>query len=71
MYITFIYFVSAALRQVIAMFPWHVNWLPAGPLPCDMKLGATDIPGVVAELETIARWIKANNSGGDDAKHYV
>jgi hypothetical protein len=35
-----------------------------------MKLGATDIPGVVAELETIARWIKANNSG-DDAKHYV
>jgi hypothetical protein len=61
--------VLAALRQVIAMFPWHVNWLPAGPLPCDMVLGATDIPGVVAELETIARWIKANNSGGDDAKH--
>ena len=26
-----------------------------------MRLGATDIPGVVDELITIAEWIKANN----------
>ena len=50
--------------KVIGMFPWHVNWLPNGGViqGCDMRLGATDIPGVVPELEKIAAWIKANNS---------
>ena len=50
--------------KVIGMFPFHVNWLPPGAVyqGCDMRLGATDIPGVVTELEKIAAWIKANNS---------
>jgi hypothetical protein len=45
--------------------PWHINRLPpvapTGPA-CDMVLGAVDIPGVVAELRTIADWIKANRT---------
>jgi hypothetical protein len=49
--------------KVIAMFPWHVNWLLAGgDLPCDMRLGATDIPGVVPELNSIATWIRSKSA---------
>ena len=56
---------AQADARVVAMFPWHVNWLPAAAAtqgPCDMALGSTDIPGVVPELQRIARWIKANGT---------
>ena len=61
-----VYVSTCWFGQVIAMFPWHVNWLPAGGSPCDMRLGATDIPGVLAELEKIANWIKATISGSNN-----
>jgi hypothetical protein len=52
-------------HRVVGMMPWHINRLPpvapTGPA-CDMVLGAVDIPGVVAELRTIADWIKANRT---------
>ena len=51
-------------EKLIGLFPWHVNWLPPAAATggaCDMRLGATDIPGVVDELIKIAEWIKANN----------
>ena len=52
-------------HRVVGMMPWHINRLPpvapTGPA-CDMVLGAVDIPGVVAELRTIADWIKTNST---------
>lgn len=56
---------AQADSRLVAMFPWHVNRLPAAaatPGPCDMSLGSADIPGVVHELQNIARWIKANGT---------
>ena len=55
---------AQADARVVAMFPWHINWLPPAATqgPCDMALGSTDIPGVVPELQRIARWIKANST---------
>ena len=47
--------------RVAGINPWHFNnrdkrqHIP----PCDMQLGAADMPDVVAELEVIGKWIKS------------
>lgn len=38
---------------------WNHRHSPQHPPPCDMELGASNMPDVVAELEKIGKWIKA------------
>ena len=47
--------------KMIAINPWHFNHRHSAQHapPCDMELGAINIPGVVAELTKIGAWIKA------------
>jgi hypothetical protein len=46
---------------MIAINLWHFNHRHSAQhaSPCDMELGAINIPGVVAELTKIGAWIKA------------
>ena len=49
-------------ERMIGINPWHFNHRhhPQHAPPCDMELGANDIPGVVDELAAIGEWIKAH-----------
>jgi hypothetical protein len=50
--------------RVAGINPWHYNYRgkPQHPPPCDMQLGAADMPDVVAELAVIGKWIKSQQS---------
>eukprot|EP01009_Symbiontida_sp_KSa7_P008037 NODE_5249_length_318_cov_320.765799_g4638_i0.p1 GENE.NODE_5249_length_318_cov_320.765799_g4638_i0~~NODE_5249_length_318_cov_320.765799_g4638_i0.p1 ORF type:complete len:96 (-),score=28.12 NODE_5249_length_318_cov_320.765799_g4638_i0:4-291(-) len=55
------YFEWAKKDTRIAGFnPWHFNYRdhPNHPPPCDMQLGANDLPGVVDVLRSIGHYIK-------------
>jgi hypothetical protein len=47
-------------ERMVAINPWHFNRRdkPQNGPPCDMELGAVDLPGVVDELATIGKWIQ-------------
>lgn len=50
--------------RLVMLNPWHFNFRghPQHAPPCDMQLGAADMPSVLAKLDEIGKWIIANNT---------
>lgn len=50
--------------RLAGLNPWHFNFRghPQHGPPCDMQLGAADLPGVVDKLREIGQWIIHNNT---------
>ena len=50
-------------KRIAGMNPWHYNTRAAAqhPPPCDMLLGASSMPSVVAKLQEIGSYILAQH----------
>jgi hypothetical protein len=55
---------AKADKRIAGMNPWHFNTRAAAqhPPPCDMLLGASSMPAVVAKLKEIGKYILAQHT---------